>query len=208
MTGSPPGAGRRLLSDKRIYIAVFLIGAWIVGSVVARPFYDRLNNNDDDDDEPQGGAQGQNFVELTPLVAASTRIVIATLEGDAPPASGDSVTASRRRYVIVEALRGPGQPGEALEVWGDPGPGVDGRLAVEPGTDYVLFLVERVAEGATQWTAPGEPSTAEIEEDGTLAFVVSNRYAADMLRIGWTTGTQRVPFTATLPQVRTLAATP
>lgn len=205
MADRTPGAGRQLLRDKRIYIAVILIGAWIVGSVIARPFYDRLNDDDDDDNDET--PRGENYVQLAPLVAASSRIMIATFEEELTPGTGEAGAVTRRQYAVVETLK-TSAPGSTIEVWGDPGPGEDGRLALEPGTNYVLFLVEREINGSQRLSAPGEPSVAAVNDDGTLTFIVSNRYADDMQELGWTTGTQRVPFTATLAEVHALIGTP
>jgi len=205
MADRTPGARRQLLRDKRIYIAVILIGAWIVGSVIARPFYDRLNDDDDDNDDET--PRGENYVQLSPLVAASSRIMIATFEEELAPGTSDTGAVTRRRYTVVETLK-TSAPGSTIEVWGDPGPGEDGKLALEPGTNYVLFLVEREIDGSQRLTAPGEPSVAAVNDDGTLTFIVSNRYAKDMQELGWTTGIQRVPFTATLAEVRALIGTP
>jgi len=205
MADRTPGAGRELLRDKRLYIAVILIGAWIVGSVIARPFYDRLNDDDDDNDDEM--PRGENYVPLAPLVAASSRIMIATFEEELAPGTGETGAVTRRRYAVVETLK-TSAPGSTIEVWGDPGPGEDGKLVLEPGANYVLFLVDRDIDGGERLTAPGEPSVAAVNDDGTLTFIVSNRYAGDMLELGWTTGTQRVPFTATLAEVRALIGTP
>jgi hypothetical protein len=204
MASPPEGSARRILRDKRLYIAIVLVGAWAIGSFIARPFYDRAAN-DDDADQVVDLPGARNYVELARLVQDSTRIVIATLESETA-ATGTVPTI--RNYTIVESLKGGGAAGAPLEVWGDTGPGVEGMLALEPGKDYVLFLVERQIDGTSRWSAPGEPSAAEPGDAGTLAFVVSDRYAADMLRFGWTTGTQRVPFRATLDDVRRLVATP
>jgi hypothetical protein len=203
------GAGGQLLRDKRIYIAAILIFAWIFGAVIARPFYDDLGGGDDDDGGEQPPA-GQNFVELGTLAGASTRIVIATYGGEssatATATPADGVVATRRRFTLVESLRGGGAAGESLEVWGDPGPGPEGELALEPGEEYLLFLVQREFDGQMQWSAPGEPFAASVGDNGRLQFVVSDRYAADMRSLGWTSGEQRVPFEATLEGVQALAA--
>lgn len=199
-----PGGGRRLLRDKRVYIAVFLIGAWAIGSVIARPFYDRLNEDDEEEASPAPTA-GENFVELAPLVTASTRIVIATFESETS-ATGEG--SAVRTFTIVESLKGGGNVSAPLEVWGAAGSRPEDALALKAGTDYLLFLVERDFDGRSRWTPPGEPSVALPGDDGALEFVVSDRYAADMLKLGWVAGNKRVPFTATLAEVKTLAGTP
>lgn len=200
-----PGGGRRLLRDKRLYIAAFLIGAWAIGSVIARPFYDRLNEDDEDERASPTPAAGENFVELAPLVAASTRIVIATFESET---SGAGETPLVRTFTIVESLKGGGNAAATLEVWGAAASGPDDALALEAGTNYLLFLVEREFDGTSRWARPGEPSAAVVGDEGALEFVVSDRYAADMLKFGWVAGEKRVPFNATLAGVKTLAGAP
>lgn len=200
-----PGGGRRLLRDKRLYIAVFLIGAWAIGSVIARPFYDRLNEDDEEEQASPAPTAGENFVELAPLVTASTRIVIATFESETSATGEGSIV---RTFTIVESLKGGGNVSAPLEVWGAAGARPEDALAVEAGTDYLLFLVERDFDGRSRWTPPGEPSAAAVGADGALEFVVSDRYAADMLRFGWVAGEKRVPFSTTLAEVRALTGTP
>ena len=155
---------------------------------------------------PTKGAVGswRDYRDADSLLAASERVVVATYLGEEaheiPTVTSDdgevlgSVTEIYRRFRVEETLKGDARAGDALYVVTSAGfktALVGGGsettdyqvLELAANEEYVLFLHSRPAPvdypagyGDTLWTRPGEPGVAQIDSDGHLAFIATDRY--------------------------------
>ena len=155
---------------------------------------------------PTKGAIGswRDFRDATSLIVASERIVLATYLDEAtheiPTVTSDdgtvigSVTETFRRFQIGESLKGDAQVGDNLYVVesanfktalvGGGSETVNYEvLQLTAGHEYVLFLDSQPAlaaspaqYGDTIWARPGEPGVAQVDSEGHLTFVATDRY--------------------------------
>lgn len=155
---------------------------------------------------PPKGAAGSwhDYRDADSLLAASERIVVATYLDEAaheiPTVTADdgevlgSVTEIYRRFRIDETLKGDAQAGDDLYVVTSAGfktaligGGSETTkyqvLQLAANEAYVLFLHSRPAPadypadyGDLIWTRPGEPGVAQIDPDGRLTFIATDRY--------------------------------
>ncbi len=143
----------------------------------------------------------RDYRDADSLLAASERIVVATYLDEATHeiptiTSHDgtvigSVTETFRRFRFGESLKGDAQVGDTLYVVESANVKtalVDGEsetvncevLQLTADQEYVPFLHSKPANpaqyGDAIWTRPGEPGIAQIDAEGRLTFVATDRY--------------------------------
>ena len=153
---------------------------------------------------PGGLGSWGDYRDGNSLITASERVVLATYldeeTHETPTVTDDdgnvvsSVTHIFRRFSVLESLKGDAQEGDTLYVTTTVGvktalyAGKTENLsydAVQLDADerYVLFLQSRPVRagtpsqyGDTVWTRPGEPGVAQLDSDGRLTFLATDRY--------------------------------
>ena len=155
---------------------------------------------------PAKGISGswRDYRDAHSLLAASERIVLATyLEEkslELPTVISDdgdvigSVTEIFRRFRVMEPLKGDAQTGDiqyvvsSSQVKSAKSSGGYNLLRydvvqLKANEQYVLFLRSRAAPsrypseyGKTIWVRPGEPGIAQIDSEGRLTFIATDRY--------------------------------
>jgi hypothetical protein len=160
------------------------------------------------------------------VVSASHRIIVGTYidartdEIDLiSPVTGE-VYGSRTdviwRFEVIETLKGRIPPDEFQEVENTSEVDIPAHdvmpatawqqevFSLDAGREFVLFLVEGSdQDGSKPWGLAGIPGVAALDEAGDLEFLVTDEYVEHAQAVGLISGDDRVPFTATLDEIRT-----
>ena len=155
---------------------------------------------------PTSGGLGswRDFRDGASLVENSERIVLATYLSEStyerPTVTTNdgkvigSVTEIFRKFRVDESLKGDASVGDtqymvftkSVKTARDDG-GSDrleyDQVSLDSGEQYVLFLINRGAleeypseYGDTLWVRPGEPGIAQMDSNGRLTFIATDRY--------------------------------
>ena len=153
-----------------------------------------------------GGSAGSWYDYRTGdrLLAESDVIVSATYLGEeshvTPTYTTDdgevlsTVTEAFQRFRVVEVLKGAATAGDVMYVVNsegytsvtadlEPRSGEYDGIDLTADQDYVMFLERRARPdgypsqyGDTLWTRPGEPGIAQMDSEGRLTFIATDRY--------------------------------
>ena len=155
---------------------------------------------------PTSGGHGswRDFRDGASLVANSERIVLATYLNESTHERSTvttddgevvgSVTEIFRKFRVDESLKGDAGVGDTQYVvftksvkTARDGGGSDrlkyDQVSLDSDEQYVLFLMSRGAlegypseYGDTLWVRPGEPGIAQMDSNGRLTFIATDRY--------------------------------
>ena len=105
-----------------------------------------------------------------------------------------TVTEAFQRFRVVEVLKGAATAGDVMYVVNsegytsvtadlEPRSGEYDGIDLTADQDYVMFLERRARPdgypsqyGDTLWTRPGEPGIAQMDSEGRLTFIATDRY--------------------------------